>query len=424
MTALLDNISSISSDYLLIAFVLYNLGFLLFVLAILGKKWSSRDPEEHKRRWGNVAFTTAVLGFIGHLLFFFTRWYSGGHIPTSNMYEFMTFLGMMIMAAFIIIFLIYRSLVIGVFALPVGIIILGYASVFPQEVQPLIPALQSYWLKIHVTTAATGEAFFAVGFAGGLMYLLRNINFKSKERQDVKEQRSLEFVLLVLLVIVGFVGAIFSFHAAGYKATFSKDVVTKDKAGTEITVRQSVDYVLPPIFKPFEATTDTMQPFLGIKKPLLEAPSWMNGANAGRKLNTVVWSIISGLVLYGLLRLLTRKSLGAAISPILDGIDSEDLDEISYRAIAIGYPIFTLGALIFAMIWAAEAWGRFWGWDPKEVWALITWLYYAFYLHLRLSKGWQGKKSAWLAVIGFTIVMFTLIGVNLVIAGLHSYSGV
>jgi ABC-type transport system involved in cytochrome c biogenesis permease subunit len=424
MTALIDQISSNSSTYLLIAFVLYNLGFLLFVLAILGKKWSSREPEEHMRRWGKVAFIVSVLGFIGHLLFFFTRWYSGGHIPTSNMYEFMTFLGMMIIAAFIIVFMIYRKLVIGVFALPVGIIILAYASVFPQEVQPLIPALQSYWLKIHVTTAATGEAFFAVGFAGGLMYLLRNINFKSKERQDIKEQRGIEFVLFVMLVIVGFVVAIFSFNAAGYKATFSKDVVVKDKSGVEQTVRQSVDYVLPPIFKPNGATTDVMKPFLGIKEPLLEAPSWMNGSNAGRKLNTVVWSLISGLVLYGFLRLIARKPLGAAINPILDGMDPEDLDEISYRAIAIGYPIFTLGALIFAMIWAAEAWGRFWGWDPKEVWALITWLYYAFYLHLRLSRGWQGKKSAWLAVIGFTVVMFTLIGVNLVIAGLHSYSGV
>jgi ABC-type transport system involved in cytochrome c biogenesis permease subunit len=424
MTALIDQISSISSTYLLLAFVLYNVGFLLFVLAILGKKWSSREPEEHMRRWGNVAFAVAVLGFLGHLLFFFTRWYSGGHIPTSNMYEFMTFLGMMIIAAFIIVFLIYRTLVIGVFALPVGIIILAYASVFPQEVQPLIPALQSYWLKIHVTTAATGEAFFAVGFAGGLMYLLRNINFKSKERQDIKEQRSIEFVLFVMLIIVGFVVAIFSFNAAGYKATFSKNVVVKDKSGVEQTVKQSVDYVLPPIFKPNGATTDAMKPFLGMKEPLLEAPYWMNGSNAGRKLNTVVWSVISGLVLYGLLRLIARKSLGAAISPILEGMDPEDLDEISYRAIAIGYPIFTLGALIFAMIWAAEAWGRFWGWDPKEVWALITWLYYAFYLHLRLSRGWQGKKSAWLAVIGFTVVMFTLIGVNLVIAGLHSYSGV
>jgi cytochrome c-type biogenesis protein CcsB len=108
----------------------------------------------------------------------------------------------------------------------------------------------------------------------------------------------------------------------------------------------------------------------------------------------------------------------------LDGIDPDDLDEISYRAIAIGFPVFTLGALIFAMIWAQIAWSRFWGWDPKEVWALITWLFYSAYLHLRLSRGWQGTRSAWLAVVGFIIVLFTLIGVNLVIAGLHSYAGV
>jgi cytochrome c-type biogenesis protein CcsB len=98
------------------------------------------------------------------------------------------------------------------------------------------------------------------------------------------------------------------------------------------------------------------------------------------------------------------------------------MDEIGYRAVLIGFPVFTLGALIFAMIWAHEAWSRFWGWDPKEVWALITWLFYAAFLHLRLSQGWEGKKSAWLAVIGFIIIMFNLIAVNLIIAGLHSYA--
>ncbi|MDF2658708.1 MAG: c-type cytochrome biosis protein CcsB, partial [Paenibacillus sp.] len=153
-------------------------------------------------------------------------------------------------------------------------------------------------------------------------------------------------------------------------------------------------------------------------------PSWMNGVNAGRKLNTFVWALLAGFIVYMLLRLILRKQIGAAIHPAMSGMDAEDLDEISYRAIAIGFPIFTLGALIFAMIWAHEAWGRFWGWDPKEVWALITWLFYTAYLHFRLSRGWQGRKSAWMAVIGFVVVMFTLIGVNLIIAGLHSYAGV
>jgi cytochrome c-type biogenesis protein CcsB len=150
----------------------------------------------------------------------------------------------------------------------------------------------------------------------------------------------------------------------------------------------------------------------------------MKGVNAGRKLNTVIWSVIAGLLIYLFIRLIFRQTIGKSLQPILREIDPDDLDEISYRAIAIGFPIFTLGALIFAMIWAHLAWNRFWGWDPKEVWALITWLFYSAYLHLRLGRGWHGTSSAWMAVIGFVVVMFTLIGVNLVIAGLHSYAGV
>jgi cytochrome c-type biogenesis protein CcsB len=146
--------------------------------------------------------------------------------------------------------------------------------------------------------------------------------------------------------------------------------------------------------------------------------------NAARKLNTVVWSLVGGAILYGLLRLLVRRPLAQCLKPLVKNLNPEDLEEISYRSIAIGYPIFTLGALIFAMIWAQIAWSRFWGWDPKEVWALVSWLFYGYYLHVRLSKGNQGMMSSWLAVAGFIVIMFTLVAVNLVIAGLHSYAGV
>ncbi|UKS30643.1 cytochrome c biogenesis protein CcsA [Paenibacillus sp. HWE-109] len=418
------NVNSVSSTFLLIAFFVYLAAFLLFVLSITGRKWSNRDPEQHTKRWGFVAFLTSVAGFACHVTFFFTRWVEGSHIPTSNMYEFMTFLGMMIMFAFLIVYLIYRTPVLGVFALPIGFIIIAYASVFPSEVQPLIPALQSYWLKIHVTTAAAGEAFFGVGFAGGLMYLLRAVDYKGTTKADKREQRGVELTLFFILMLIAFIASIFTFNGSGYKAVFSKQVVVTDTQGQQQTNTQNETYVLPPIVKPHGMDVVSMKPFLGMNEPLFSAPSWMEGASAGRKLNTVIWSVLGGLILYALARLVARKPLGAAIGPVVKGMDAEDLDEISYRAIAIGYPIFTLGALIFAMIWAQEAWGRFWGWDPKEVWALITWLFYAVFLHLRLSKGWQGKKSAWLTVIGFIVVMFTLVGVNLVIAGLHSYAGV
>ncbi|MDF2815119.1 MAG: cytochrome c-type biosis protein CcsB [Paenibacillus sp.] len=418
------SLESISSVFLLFAFIFYCLSFGLFAVSITGKKFSSREPEEHVRLWSRFGFGIAVLGLVSHLLFFFTRWGAAGRIPTSNMFEFMTFLAMMTMVAFIIIYLIYRKPVLGLFTTPVGVIILAYASVFPHEITPLIPALQSYWLKIHVTTAAAGEAFFAVGFAAGLMYLIHVINFKDTSPKGKRAVRGVELTIFVVILIISFILSVFAFRGIGYEAKFLQETVKIDQTGAEVTSKETVDYVLPPIVQPYNSTVESMDSFLGINQPLFEAPSWMHGVNAGRKLNTVIWAFVIGIVLYGLARLVLRKPIGAAIQPAMHGMDAEDLDEISYRAIAIGFPIFTLGALIFAMIWASEAWGRFWGWDPKEVWALITWLFYTAYLHFRLSRGWQGPKSAWMSVIGFIVVMFTLIGVNLIIAGLHSYAGV
>lgn len=413
------NLVEFSSYAFIAAFFLYCFSFLFYVVAIAGKKWANRTPVNHERRWGRIAFATAAAGLAGHLLFFFTRWAGGGHIPTSNLYEFMTFLGMAIMIAFTIIYFLYRKPILGMFALPLVIVIVAYASVFPQEVQPLIPPLQSVWLKIHVTTAALGEAFLAVGFAAGLIYLLRTIDYRSDTKAARRERFWAEAVLFMILVACGFIMSVFVFRGLGYEASFSRV-----QAGTAGSGPGTVAYTMPPLVKPYDSVTDAMDPFLGLDKPVLEAPSWMHGVNAARKLNSLIWSFIGGSVLYGLLRLVFRRKLGAVIHPLTADIEPEDIDEISYRAIAIGFPIFTLGALIFAMIWAQIAWSRFWGWDPKEVWALITWLYYSAYLHLRLSKGWHGKASAWLAVIGFVIIMFTLIGVNLVIAGLHSYAGV
>lgn len=183
--------------------------------------------------------------------------------------------------------------------------------------------------------------------------------------------------------------------------TLSLKNVTIDSSGQEDSTIEKVSYKMPPIVAPYENEPEVFQSFLGIKEPLFEAPPWMNGVNAGRKFNTVIRSLLSGLILYAVLRLAVRKPPGQAIHPVLDGIDENDLDEITYKAIAIGFPIFTLGALIFARIRAQVAWGRFRDWDPKEVWALVTWLFYSAYLHLRLARGWQGRKSAWLAVLFF-----------------------
>lgn len=405
------------------ALLIYSASFFFYMIAVGGKKWSNREPQAHVNRWGWIGFAVAVLGLAAQLTFFIARWMAAGHIPVSNMYEFMTMLALAIMIAFVIIYLVYRKALLGAFTLPLTVIIIAFASVFPSEIQPLIPSLNSSWLRLHVTLAALGEAFFAVSFAAALILLIRVTDYTRTDKAAKRARRWLEFVLIVILVVIGFLGSVFTFRSAGYEAVFRQETV-ETVQGEERTFTREVRYELPPIFKPYNSEVQSMEPFLGMTEPLFEAPSWMNGVNAGRKLNTIVWSILTGVILYGLLRLIFRKQLGAVIRPILSDIDPDDLDEISYRSIAIGFPVFTLGALVFAMIWAQYAWGRFWGWDPKEVWALITWLFYTAYLHLRLSRGWHGPKSAWLAVIGFVVVLFTLIGVNLVIAGLHSYAGV
>jgi cytochrome c-type biogenesis protein CcsB len=98
----------------------------------------------------------------------------------------------------------------------------------------------------------------------------------------------------------------------------------------------------------------------------------------------------------------------------------EMLDELEYKAIAFGFPLLTL-AIVSGALWANSAWGNYWGWEPKEIWSLITWLVYAAYLHARLVTGWRGRKAAYLAVAGFMIVVFTFVGVNLLLPGKHAF---
>ena len=103
--------------------------------------------------------------------------------------------------------------------------------------------------------------------------------------------------------------------------------------------------------------------------------------------------------------------------------NAEAINEIAYRAHAFGFPLWTFAALVAGPIWAEYAWGRYWGWDPKEVWAFITWVIYAAYLHARSTAGWKGRGAAWIALAGFAALLFNFIGINLFGSGLHSYAG-
>ncbi|MBB6455281.1 cytochrome c-type biogenesis protein CcsB [Salirhabdus euzebyi] len=396
----MNDFYTISSNFLYASFMIYLIATIFFAATIRDKR------KEHKEsKAGAIGISLTIIGFISQIGYFVFRWIASGHAPVSNLFEYTTFFGMMLVFAFIIIYFIYRITILGVFTLPVALLIIGYASMFPRELSPLVPSLKSHWLYIHVTTVSLGEAILAVSFVAGLIYLIRQID------QSVKSKKTfwLEFVMYSLLCVIAFIILTSTFRAMDYQVVFEK---------TEAGQTYTTEYHLPPITSPNDmimTTPDRMN-------PLFETPGWMQGVDAGRKFNTLLWSLLGGLALYGLARLILRKRIGAAIQPLLEKVNPDVVDEVTYRAVAIGFPVFTLGGLIFAAIWAQEAWDRFWGWDPKEVWALITFLFYAGFLHLRLSRGWHGEKSAWLAVIGFAIIMFNLIVVNLVLVGLHSYA--
>lgn len=395
--------------FLLGSFLLYLLSSVMFVMGISGKEEKEEQRNKRLHKWGTRGITIAIVGAGLQLMFIITRILIGGHFPTSNLFEFTAFLCFAIVLAFVVIYFIYRNVVLGAFVMPLAVILLAYASVFPTEVQPLIPALKSYWLYIHVTLAAIGQGAFAVSFAAGLVYLIYRLG-KEKKGWHIF---SLELVMIIVLMFIGFIFSSFLFKTLGYQASFAHQV-----EGQKVIQ----EYHLPPIVSPYQSEPVQVKPFFGFADALFETPAWMQGEKAASKFNSTLWSIVAGLLLYGILRLALRKRVATALHPWVKNLNPELMDEISYRAIAIGFPIFTLGALIFAMIWAHQAWGRFWGWDPKETWAFITWLFYSAYLHLRLSRGWHGLKSSWLAVGGFVIIMINLIFINLVISGLHSYA--
>ncbi|SOB94204.1 cytochrome c-type biogenesis protein CcsB [Ureibacillus xyleni] len=390
----------LSGNLLFVAFIAYLVGTLLFGGAI-----KSNKPDGAAKRadnWGKLAIIVTIIGFLAQLGYFITRWIHSGHAPVSNMFEFTTAFGMFIIGAFILIYYMYRLTALGLVALPIALLIIGYAAMFPRDVTPLVPSLQSYWLTIHVITAALGQAILAISAVAGLIYLLKAVDPKVKSRGRFW----LEAVLYFIVLVVGFIVVTVIFRSMGYEAVFNY----VDKNGAE----QEIIYNMPAVFgmNDYVLLTDD------VMEPIAEMPPVINA----KKLTVVFWSFIAGSIIYLLIRLITRRRILAILHPLVPKINFNLLDEIGYRSVLIGFPVFSLGALVFAMIWAQEAWGRFWGWDPKEVWALITWLFYAAFLHLRLSKGWEGKKSAWLALIGFAIILFNLIVVNLVIAGLHSYA--
>lgn len=386
-----ESLLSLSSNSLFVAFILLLIAIIPIGLAVKSKG----------KMFGKVGLLLTYIAFAIQLVYFILRWLAVDHAPVSNMYEFMTFFGIMLTGSYLIIHFLYKQIVVGLFTIPVSLIIIGYGSVFTKTVSPLVPSLQSNWLTIHVMTVAFSSAILSISFATGIIYLLRTLDVSKFSLSAL----FLEIVLYYLVVVIGFIVV----------ATYCDIAVDKVEVQFEnkLDKVETAVYTMTPLIVNKDAVTTS-----GDQVGLLQITNKVDA----KKLNSIVWAFIAGTILYAVIFLITRKPLIVLLKPLTNRVQPTLMDEITYRAVVIGFPLFALGGLLFAMIWAQIAWSRYWGWDPKEVWALITFLFYAAFLHFRLSKGWEGERTAWLAIIGFGIIVFNQVFVNLIIAGLHSYA--
>ncbi|EAW33481.1 c-type cytochrome biogenesis protein CcsB [Lyngbya sp. PCC 8106] len=306
---------------------------------------------------GTAAMTIANLCIAALLA---ARWIEAGYFPISNLYESLFFLTWGITTIHLIAENMSRSRLVGIVTAPVAMGISAFAALtLPSQMQisePLVPALKSNWLMMHVSVMMLSYATLMVGSLLAIAFLV------------ITRGQEIE--------------------------------LSGSSLGTRIS-RNNHHYRLN-------------------RSPELAASgshSVVNGASSELSANTngqgttaVLELVSSGEINNNSDRLLSPQRLSLA----------ETIDNISYRIIGLGFPLLTIG-IIAGAVWANEAWGSYWSWDPKETWALITWLVFAAYLHARITRGWQGRKPAILAATGFLVVWICYLGVNLLGKGLHSY---
>ena len=276
--------------------------------------------------WTNLIFPNLrqlkTIGIINTLLIngclFFSlllRWISSGYFPLSNLYESLIFLAWSITFTHLILQKKYDNIILGAINTPISLFVTAFASFFlPTEMQaasPLVPALRSNWLMMHVTVMMLSYAILIIGSLLSILFLI-------------------------------------------------------------ITQQHNIAKIKP--------INSLSKKYKYVK-------------------NTLTFTHVNNLSKINLL---------------------ESIDNLSYRIIGLGFPLLTIG-IIAGAIWANEAWGSYWSWDPKETWALITWLIFASYLHSRFIRSWKGEKPAILASIGFFVVWVCYLGVNFLGQGLHSY---
>ena len=294
-----------------------------------------------------LAWAAVTLALVGTMV----RWYEShqigvgiGHIPVSNLYEVFVLFCWLTATFYLYYEDQYKTRSMGAFAMLVVSAAVGFLLWYTvvreaHQIQPLVPALQSWWMKLHVPANFIGYGTFAIAAMLGFAYLIK---------QSASESRWYKLAPLWIL------GLVLCFEPIVFRTSAA------EKGGSYWFV------------------------YFGISL------------------------LIVGGIMFGRRRIAERLP------------SFEVLDDVMYKAIAVGFAFFTI-ATVLGAFWAAEAWGGYWSWDPKETWALIVWLNYAAWLHMRLMKGLRGTVAAWWALTGLAVTTFAFLGVNMFLSGLHSY---
>ena len=328
--------------------VLFFMGTLFYWMGMIAGQGEGGRSASFELLGSRIVWAAIGMALIGTMV----RWYEGyligpdvGHIPVSNLYEVFVLFCWMTAAFYLYFEAQYKTRALGAFVMLVVSAAVGFLLWYTvvreaHEIQPLVPALKSWWMKLHVPANFIGYGMFALAAMVSLAYLIK---------QQASETRWYKLTPLWLLgVVICFVPIVF-----------------RKSPGAEGGSSYWIGYLL-------------------------------------------VSGLIAGGILWGRQRLAERLP------------SFEVLDDVMYKAIAVGFAFFTI-ATVLGALWAAEAWGGYWSWDPKETWALIVWLNYAAWLHMRLMKGLRGTVAAWWALVGLAVTTFAFLGVNMFLSGLHSY---
>jgi len=422
-------------------FIFYLGGFVAFAMYFSLKK-------EVLQKIGTVLL---VVGLLLQTSGFIVKWNIVDQIRFQSMFEFLMLMSWAGVVLILYGILKYKSPLLGIVVTPIIVMLNAAAALLDKSpAENLMPALQSNWLTIHISLAAIGSGAFVIAGAVSMFYLLCNHKYKKDDKKDFNGFLSLSVIYLVYIpIVIFFVLKIVGFAPNHTAFKVMSQFTSRMEFENARTVLGQLVIVLGLLFVPMAATTAHF-----FKKKFVQSKNSGFGGVlfAIFALSFALASLIVGilvhnnivlitpqrhhgsiwrffefigsayvvmLALFPVLYYLIYRKLGQAINKIADKI--ELFDEINYRAVSLAYPLYTVGALFAGAIWAEQAWGTFWSWDPKEVGSLLVWFLYSAVLHARYNRDWKGSRLAILSIIGTSMIFITFYG-NYFFGGLHAYA--